>query len=244
VPRPAVLPPRDDVVDARELGDLAVAVARDSSRVIVTILGPDGNGVDGRDVRVGSVAAAACGSGCYRAHAGPSAALRISIGSDTLDFVLPVHAPTAASLLARATAAYRASRSIVFDERLASTPTNAETTRFTVVAPNRLAYQTRGGAAAVVIGGRRWDRARPGARWVESPQTPLDVTAPYWQSPTNAHLVAPNTITFLDRRIPAWFRVTIARGRPAVSRMTAAAHFMVDRYVGFDGSVTVSPPSR
>jgi hypothetical protein len=26
--------------------------------------------------------------------------------------------------------------------------------------------------------------------------------------------------------------------------MTAAAHFMVDRYVGFDVPATVSPPSR
>jgi len=166
----------------------------------------------------------------------------VAIGSDALVFALPVRAPGAAALLARLTRAYRASRSIVFDERLASSPTNAQTTRFTVVAPDRLAYQTRGGASAVVIGARRWDRARAGAGWVASPQTPIDVTDPYWKSPTNAHLVAPNTITFLDRRIPAWFRVTLADGRPTVSHMTSAAHFMVDRYVGFDGPATVSPP--
>jgi len=95
-----------------------------------------------------------------------------------------------------------------------------------------------------VIGTRRWDRERSGASWLESQQTLLDVTQPYWQSPTNAHLVAPGVLTFLDRRIPAWFRVRVAGGRPKLVHMTAAAHFMVDRYVGFDVPAAVSPPSR
>jgi len=244
VPRPPVLPPHNAVVDARELGNLAVAVARQPHRATVTIVGSDGTGVDGRQVRVGETAATSCGSGCYRAPAPPRGPLRVSIGSDTLVFDAPADAPNATSLLAKVTRTYRRSRSIVFDEQLASSPTNVQTTRFTVVAPNRLAYQTKGGAAAVVIGGRRWDRSKAGAAWVPSPQTPLDVTQPYWRSPTNAHLVAPNTITFLDRNIPAWFRVTLADGRPTASHMTAAAHFMVDRYVGFDVPATVSPPSR
>ncbi len=75
-------------------------------------------------------------------------------------------------------------------------------------------------------------------------RSPLDVTQPYWQTPSNVHLVAPGTLTFLDRRVPAWFRVTVAGGLPTRMHMTAAAHFMTDRYVGFDGPVTVSPPSR
>ena len=65
---------------------------------------------------------------------------------------------------------------------------------------------------------------------------------PYWRDVTNAHLVAPNVVTFLDRRIPAWFRLTFAGSRPTEMRMTAAAHFMVDRYVAFDGPADVSPP--
>jgi MoxR-like ATPase len=55
-------------------------------------------------------------------------------------------------------------------------------------------------------------------------------------------VVSPNELTFLDRRIPAWFHVTLRGARPAATRMTAAAHFMVDRYAGFDGPATVSPP--
>ena len=59
------------------------------------------------------------------------------------------------------------------------------------------------------------------------------------------HEIAPGVLTFLDRRIPAWFRLELgARSQPRALRMTAAAHFMVDRYVGFDVPATVSPPSR
>jgi copper transport protein len=242
--QPPVLPPADAVVDARELGTLAVAVAREAAQTTVTLLGPDGTGVDGRAVRIGAVPAASCGPGCYRAPSGGTGPIRVSVGGSTLEFGISPRAPDATSLLARVERAYRASRTIVFDETLASSPDNATTTRFTIVAPDRLSFRTRGGAAGIVIGSRRWDRAGPGARWLPSPQTPLDVTEPYWTKPTNAHLVAPNTITFLDRRLPAWFRVTLANGRPSVQRMTAAAHFMTDRYVGFDVPVEVSPPSR
>jgi hypothetical protein len=235
-----VLPPRDAVVDARELGDLAVAVGREPHRTTVTIIGPDANGVDGRTVTVDGAPTTSCGSGCYR---GPSGS-RVSVDGTTLDFDLPAAAPAAHAALARVTHAYRTSRTIVFVERLASSPTNAETTRFTVIAPHRLAYVTRGGPQAIVVGDRRWDRDSAGAKWVPSQQTPLDVTQPYWSAPTNVHEIAPGTFTFLDRKIPAWFRVTVAHGRPTISRMIAAAHFMIDRYVGFDVPVTVSPPSR
>ncbi|HVU77318.1 MAG TPA: copper resistance protein CopC [Gaiellaceae bacterium] len=240
LPLPPALPPRDAVVDARELGDVAVAIAREPGRTTVTLVGPDANGVDGDDVKVDGVPATPCGSGCYRGPAGT----RVTVGKQTLDFDVPAHAADATARLARITAAYRASRTIVFDETLASNPTNATTTRFTVVAPHRLGYVTRGGPAAIVIGSRRWDRTGPNAPWVKTSQTPLDVTQPYWTAPTNVHEVAPGTFTFLDRSIPAWFRLTVVDGRPTVDHMTAAAHFMVDRYRGFDGPAAVSPPSR
>ena len=93
-----------------------------------------------------------------------------------------------------------------------------------------------------MIGARRWDQERAGAPWVRSDQTPLDVTQPLWTNATNVHLVAPGVLTFLDRSIPAWFRVTLAGDRPTRIDMTAAAHFMVERYVGFDVPVDISPP--
>jgi copper transport protein len=242
---PPTLPPRDAVVDARELGSLAVAVGREPRRTTVTIIGPDATGLDGRDVRVNGATATPCGSGCYRAPSPRTGPLRVSVSGHTLTFDIATTAPDAAALLARITRAYRASRTIVFDETLASSPTNARTTRFTVVAPHSLSYQTRdGGPGAIVIGTRRWDRSAAGAPWQRTSQTPLEVTTPYWTRPTNARLVGPNAITFLDRRIPAFFRLTFDGSRPTVSHMTAAAHFMTDRYVGFDVPAVVSPPSR
>ncbi len=241
VAQPPVLPPRNAVVDARELGTLAVALARTPGRATVTLLGPDGTAVSGRSVLVAGVRAVSCGAGCYRAPA-PAGPLHVTVSGRTLTFSIPARAPDARALLQDVTRRYRASKTIVFVESLASSPTDKEQTRFTVVAPNRLAYVIHGGSSAIVIGARRWDRDRAGGPWLASQQTPLDVTEPYWQSPTNVHLVAPGVLTFLDRRIPAWFRVTLARRLPTRMHMTAAAHFMTDRYVEFDGPVTVSPP--
>ncbi len=243
VAQPPALPPRDAVVDARELGSLGVAVARTPGSATVTLLGPDGTGVSGRSVLVAGARAAACGSGCYRAPA-PPGPLRVTVDGRTLTFSVPAQAPDARALLRDVTKRYRAAKTIVFDESLASSPREVQRTRFTVVAPDRLAYEIHGGPSAIVIGSRRWDRDRAGDPWLVSQQTPLDVTQPYWRTPTNVHLVAPGVVTFLDPRVPAWFRVTLARGLPSRVHMTAAAHFMTDRYVGFDEPVGVSPPSR
>jgi copper transport protein len=242
--QPPALPPRDAVVDARELGSLAVAVARQPNTTIVPLVGPDATGVDDRDVAVNGTPADSCGPGCYRAPSATAGPLLVSVDGRSLTFDLSSSAPDAAAVLRRITRSYRASRTIVFDETLASSPTNAQTTRFTAVAPHSLSYVTRGGPSAIVIGTRRWDRSSASAPWQPTSQTLIDVTSPYWTQPTNVHLVGKNTITFLDRRIPAWFRVTYDGSRPTVSHMTAAAHFMTDRYVGFDVPAEVSPPSR
>jgi copper transport protein len=241
VAQPAVLPPTNAVVAAQQLGSLVLAVARTPAAVTVTLIGPDGTGVDGRIVTVDGTPARSCGSGCYRAAAVPGG-LSIGVGDKTIVFDLPAHAPAGDALLQRVDRTYRTARTAVFDEHLASTPTNGQTTRFRLVAPDRLAYQTKGGPAAVVIGTRRWDRDSSRAPWVESAQTRLDVMQPYWGKPTNVHEIAPNVLTFVDRRVPAWFRVTLTGARPQRVQMTAAGHFMVERYVGIDVPLGISPP--
>nr|MBA3843254.1 hypothetical protein [Actinomycetota bacterium] len=230
------------VVDAHGLGRLAVAVARTPGTAIVTILGIDGTGASGRSVLIDGARATACGSGCYRAPAG-AGPVAVSVDGRLTRFDLPATAPDATARVRRATAAYRATRSVVFDETL-SAGVGSSVTRFTAVRPNRLAYQTKGGASAIVIGARRWDRENAKSPFVESTQTPLDVTQPYWTSISNAHLIAPNVVAFLDRSLPAWFRLTLGPALPRQMHMTAAAHFMTDRYVEFGGPATVSPPSR
>jgi copper transport protein len=241
VAQPPTLPPRDAVVDGRELGALGVAVARSPGQATVTLLGPNANGVSGRSVLVDGVRASACGSGCYR---GPAAAgpLHVTVSGRALTFAVPARAPDGQALLNEVTNRYRAQKSTRFVEQLASSPKYKERAHFTAVAPNRLSYTIDGGPSGIVIGARRWDRDHAGAKWVPSPQTPVDVMQPYWKKPTNVHLIAPGVLTFLDRSVPAWFRVTVANRLPARVHMTAAAHFMTDRYVEFGGPITVSPP--
>ena len=151
-------------------------------------------------------------------------------------------APDATAKLKRLTRAMRNAKTVVFDETLASSPTRKGTTAFTLVAPNKLKYTSDTGARAIVIGDRRWDSEQRGAPFIESPQSPLNVTAPYWAKVRNVHEVEPGVITFLDPRVPAWFRIDTNGNLPRNVHMTAAGHFMVDRYKGFDVPVTVSPP--
>jgi copper transport protein len=242
-PAAPALPGRAAVVDAHGLGGIVVALARIPGAATVTLIGPDATAVNGRTVAVDGLPAVSCGSGCYRAPAGPGP-VRVSVGRATTTFDIPSRAPDASALLRSVTRRYRASRTIVFDETLSATGRGGIHTRFTAVAPHRLEYQIRGGASAVIIGGRRWDRTAPGRPFVVSPQTPLDATQPFWTRASNVHQVAPGTLTFLDRSIPAWFRVRLAGELPRALHMTAAAHFMTERYVGFDVPEEVSPPSR
>jgi copper transport protein len=240
-PGPPALPPANAVVGAHELGTLAVAIARLPGEATVTLLGSDGTAANGRLVQVDGTATRVCGAGCYWAPAAPGP-VRVRIDGRPLVFDTPTTAPDGRAALARVTRAYRDSKTIVFDETLASTPRNAQTTRFEVVAPDKLSYRTRGGPSAVVIGATRWDRETQRGRWLSSQQTRLDVTQPYWRASRNVHLVAPGVLTFLDPTIPAWFQLDITGSRLDRLGMTAAAHFMVDRYAGFNGSVSVSPP--
>ena len=53
------------VVQARESGDLAVALALRPAGAEVHVLGPDGGPVDGLAVKIAGVATRSCGEGCY-----------------------------------------------------------------------------------------------------------------------------------------------------------------------------------
>jgi hypothetical protein len=121
-------------------------------------------------------------------------------------------------------------------------------------APNQVEYTIRGGAAAVVIGERRWDRDHPGAPWRRSQQLPaLTVPEPAWGSvATNAHILGKArvggrpvwVVSFANPTTPAWFTAWIDRRtyRTLRLRMTAAAHFMFHRYLEFDRPLRIVPP--
>jgi hypothetical protein len=253
-PKP-VLPPPGGIVLAREHGKLAVALSARGRQVVATVLSPEGGGASGLRVAFRgagpAVPATGCGSGCYAARLPrPSRRVEVVVGGAPVPFALPDRARPAADLVRHAAAALGAARSVTIDERLASSPTHAIRARFRVAAPDRLTYRIAGGSDAVVIGARRWDRASPRERWVESAQTPLRLPTPTWTTARDARLLARSggtaTVAFLDPTIPAWFRVRLDRRtfRPLEVRMIAAAHFMRDRYSGYDAPLEIRPPRQ
>ena len=253
-------PPRGALVFGGESGSRAVALAVGKRRLTATVLAPSGGPLSGLKVSFAAgskvVPASPCGQGCYSAAATPRPAhvqVRLS-GSKPVDFDIPARARPAAAIVARASRATRKLKSLVYVESLRSTPKGGLLTTWSMKAPNEVEYRIRGGADAIVLGTRRWDRDRAGAPWRRSQQLPaLRVPLPAWGSrATNAYLLGETTVggrpawvvSFANPSTPAWFTAVIDRAtyRPLRLHMTAAAHFMTHRYLQFDRPLTIEPP--
>jgi len=246
---PPPLPAREMVVQAGEIGDWAVALAVRAPGEEVTVLGPDGTGVNGLDVTVDGIRAGSCGNGCYGAFAPVRRSMKVVVDGRTLDFLVPAHAPAATALVARATSAFRSLRSVDYVERLASSPRNHVVAHFTLERPNRLEYRIRGGASGILIGSRRWDRSGNGP-WVPSPQEPTPQPEPIWAGHvTNAFLIdsTPSSwvVAFMKPLGPTWFTVEFDRRTllPRNLRMTTAAHFMTHVYTRYNAPPRIKPPT-
>jgi hypothetical protein len=255
-------PPSGAVVLARELGTRAVALAVGPGRELTaTVLTGVGGGESGLDVsfRVGgtTIQARPCGPGCYRATApnGSPRSVDIRVAGGTTPFQIPKAAPKAAAIVRRAGRVFRRLHTLVYLESLRSKPNSGILTRWRFAAPNRMSYVIRGGASAVVIGERRWDRIKPGGGWTRSSQIPaLTVPQPTWGRGTmDARLLARSSVdgrpvwivSFADPTIPAWFTAWIDRSsyRTLRLRMTAAGHFMFHRYLQFNRPLRIVPPT-
>ena len=246
---PPPLPASRAVVQARESGDYAVALAYRAPGEEVTVLGPDGEGVNGLTVKVNGVEAGSCGAGCYGAFVPLRRTATVTVTGDRLTFAIPAHPAPAPGLVARATRTFRVLRSVDYVERLASSPRDKVVSDFTLERPNKLEYRIRNGASGIIIGSRRWDRAR-GRPWVESGQTPLPQPEPIWAGHfTNAFLLktTPSTyvVSFVKPLGPTWFTLALDRRtlRPRALRMTTAAHFMTHRYTRFNAPARIKPPT-
>jgi hypothetical protein len=241
-------PPADAVVLARENGFNAVALAVEPQRIRVTVLGPDGQGVDHEHITVEGVPATACGAGCYEATTNARGAVTVVVNGRRLVYHVPRVAPSAAGLLADAGRVFRRLRSVHYVERLASSPFDQLVTRFTLEGPNRVAYRISGGSDAIVIGARRWD-STDGVHWQRSESGLLPQPTPPWTSPvTNAHVLSRTgdtlRISFYEPSIPAWFVLTLDPRSMHLRNadMTATAHFMRDRYTAINAPRTIFPP--
>jgi copper transport protein len=255
-------------------GDLAVGLAvtpRGTSSVEAraTVLAPAGpvSGL-GVSLRVSDswVRAKPCGGGCYavvtaiRGRPRGLAARLVRPGKAPLvaRFRGPSAwpAPVATSIVRRAARTFRALRTLTFSSRLSSSPANATTTIWRLQAPNRLSYrELETGSESVIVGARRWDRNGPTDRWVASPQSPVDQPSPPWPGPfRSAHVLGSGTVggrsvwivSFLDPATPSWFTIAVdkANDRTLWVDMVATAHFMFERYRGFDAPIEIVPPVR
>ncbi|MDQ2969023.1 MAG: copper resistance protein CopC/CopD, partial [Actinomycetota bacterium] len=110
------------VVQARESGDLAVALALYPASADVLVRGSDNKRVDGLAVKIAGVAATSCGPGCYGVSFSPADLMQVSVGGHALVFRVPVSPRPADALVTRATGAFRRLRSVDYLERLASSP--------------------------------------------------------------------------------------------------------------------------
>lgn len=261
-------PPAGAVVFSRRMGadDLALAIVPGRPLVLqASVVGAQGNGITGRAVRISvnevTHTAAPCGPGCYRADFAASRPRSVAVavnGADGTTWHVPPPSswppPDATALVARAGRVWRSLRSLAFVDRLASGHLSALTTRWRVAAPDKVAYQIRGGASAVIVGGSRWDRTSNTAKWVQSDQTPLTQPLPAWYGVRDAHVLGSSTfeghpvwiVSFYDPNTPAWFTIAVEKSttRTLDMHMIATSHFMHDTYSSFDSAPPIVPPSR
>jgi hypothetical protein len=252
-------PPRGALVLGGESGSRAVALAVGKRRLTATVLSRSGGPLSGLRVafRTGSrvIPAKPCGLGCYSAEAPRPRHVELQLsGSKSVAFEIPSRARPAAGIVARASLATRKLKSLVYTEALRSGPTGGLLTTWSLQAPDEVEYRIRGGAEAIVLGTRRWDRDREGTPWRRSEQIPaLRVPQPAWGSKaTNAHLLRAGrvggkpvwVVSFANPMTPAWFTAWIDKrtSRPLRLHMTAAAHFMTHDYRAFNRPLRIEPP--
>jgi len=268
-PPPFPQPPDGATVYARQLGNDALALAvvpkgGNELTVQAHAIGRQRNPVKGLRVAFAVAgkrkAAGSCGDGCYRASfaakTAPKAVDVTIVGRKGMPWhvALPPAWPprSAKALVDRAARTWRGLESLSFDESLASGINIGVTSSWRVQAPDRVAYQVRGGWAGIVIGARRWDRG-PGAKtWQESAQTRLTQPVPPWRSVTDAHVVGNETYdgrpatraSFFDPGSPAWFTIVVDRRshRTLELYMVTNAHFMHDVFHRFDSTPAILPP--
>ena len=253
-------PPRGGVLYARQLGGEALALGvvpgRGGVLAQASVLSGQGHGVSGLSVTINGRPAPGCGAGCYRVRlADTPGTVTVKVRRTTWRVALPGAwpPPDATAIVYRATAAWRALDSLSFSEHLASDAVHATTSTWRVQSPDRVAYRIAGGGpAGIIVGDRRWDRATPTSKWVESNQLRLTQPVPAWTAVEDAHVLGVETlrgrrvwrVSFFDPGTPAWFTVAIDRRsyRTLETEMITTAHFMHDVYGSFNATPAIRPP--
>jgi hypothetical protein len=258
--QPPAAPLATGPVAAEQADTLAVGLQRTSpTQARVTILGPSGAGLPSALAVVDGHVALPCTGVrgvCFTATVprGPRP-LPVQVRQPgrapvAATVQLPSFAaPEGTGLLRRATANFRALRSLRVLNILESAPGHAVTTDFTVQAPDRVEFSVRGGGAGRIIGTTRWDR-QPGHDWVRSQTPSSKVPDAFWAPGAEAVYVAggdrsTTQLTLVLPGGPTFFRLWVDRATDQVVRlrMITAAHFMREREYDQNRAPPVEPPA-
>jgi copper transport protein len=258
--QPPAAPLPTGPVAAEQADTLAVGLQRTSpTQARVTILGPSGAGLPSALAVVDGHVALPCTGVrgvCFTATVprGPRP-LPVQVRQPgrapvAATVQLPSFAaPEGTGLLRRATANFRALRSLRVLNILESAPGHAVTTDFTVQAPDRVEFSVRGGGAGRIIGTTRWDR-QPGHDWVRSQTPSSKVPDAFWAPGAEAVYVAggdrsTTQLTLVLPGGPTFFRLWVDRATDQVVRlrMITAAHFMREREYDQNRAPPVEPPA-
>jgi hypothetical protein len=199
------------------------------------------------------VQAEPCGRGCSRVSApvlaGRADSLTVRHGSQAVSFELPdLLPPNGNDVFDKAGRTMGALRTFRFTERLSSGLGTTVNSTVDVQAPDRMRLRTSG-FSSVIVGQTRWDR-RAGTQWERSPFPGLDVKdLLMWHQAKNPRIIrlfgdgGAELVAFGLKPVPAWFRLDVEpSGQVTEAEMTAASHFMLHRYGGFDRGPAVKPP--
>jgi len=263
-PCPLPAPRPDELAVAGQAGPQVVAawIRRDAARLSGTIRTLDSRGRPGAgriDVPGGGVRS--CGRGCATfetAPPPPRLRVNVTVGGRVHAVSLPAtwrrgESARARRLVARAQAAMRALRSVREDERVSSGPGMHATTRYRLVAPDRLAFETGGGVRTVQIGRTQWLRT-PGNPWRRSAipgGVPFRTRSWFrWTPYARAAQVLrergrTTEVALADPATPVWMRLTIEErtGRVLRERIAARARFIERRFHAFDAPLEIVAPT-
>jgi copper transport protein len=264
---PLPAPARDELAVAGQGGATVVAawIRRGPAGLSGTVRLLDYRGrPSGASARIAGARQAACGRGCetFSLAAAPDA-LRVSVRERRRTAIATLPSawrvgggPRARALLERAQRTMRRLRSVRQVEDVTSGPGTFARTRYTLRAPDRLAYVTGAGVRAVAIGSRQWFRtaARP---WQESEApggAPFRTSAFFRWTPyaTAIQLLgerrrgrrAVAEVALMDPGTPVWTRLAIdvGSGRVLDEQFVARSRFVMHRNFDFNAAVSITPP--
>jgi copper transport protein len=262
------LPSAGDLTMASSAGDVLVGLTlrpglpgRNTAWLYVLPIGgePAASGLtvtvaaDGRTAAVGR-----CGPACRTAdldlRGGESLSVGVA-GAGTASFRVPaLPAPDAQGVVDRLQRVMHALRTYRLDETLRPARVPLQVT-YAFQAPDRLAYQVRGGGDTVIIGPEQFSRDGPDAAWHVASMPAVQVPDFIWDGSraVAAHVLAAPTggalqvVSFYESLdgVPVWFQLSVdGQGLVEQAAMRAQAHFMTHHYYDFDTPLTISPPAN